>query len=107
MATFGNQSDRFCTSGYKKDKSIEEMFADASKVEDLSGVELVGTWHINEKNVGLIKEIKDKYNLKIVSIIPDTFTQAKYGKGSFSSNDPKIRKRAMEDVKNIWILHLN
>lgn len=59
------------------------------------------------KNVGLIKEIKDKYNLKIVSIIPDTFTQAKYGNGSFSSNDPKIRKRAMEEVKNIWILHLN
>lgn len=96
---FGNQSDRFCTSGYKKDKSIEEMFVNASKVENLSGLEMFGTWHINEKNIDLIEELKDKYNFEIVSIVIDIFTQGKWGKGSFSSNDSRIREQAIEEVK--------
>jgi hypothetical protein len=43
LGIFGNQSDRWCNAGYKKDKSVEELFEAASKVEGLDGVELFGT----------------------------------------------------------------
>lgn len=75
------------------------MFADASKVKDLKGVEVVGTWNVNEKNVGLIKELKSKYSLDIVCIVVDTFTQSKWKKGSFSSTNSAIRKEAISEVK--------
>ena len=42
LITFGNQNDRFCGSGYKNDRTIEEMFQAASKVKELKGLELGG-----------------------------------------------------------------
>ena len=99
ISNFGNQSDRFISSGYKDNKSLEEMFHDASKISDLSGLELVGTWHINEENLGLVKELKNKYGFKIPIIVIDTFSQKRWGKGSFNSGDPEIRKQAIAEVK--------
>ncbi len=99
ISNFGNQSDRFISSGYKDNKSLEEMFHDASKISDLSGLELVGTWHINEENLGLVKELKNKYGFKIPIIVIDTFSQKRWGKGSFTSGDPEIRKQAIAEVK--------
>ena len=100
LGTFGNHVDRFVQSGYKgKNFTLEEMFNDANKVEDLSGVELVGTWHINEENIDLVKKFKERYNLEIPCIIVDIFAQAKWGKGSFTSNNPKTRREAIDEVK--------
>ena len=99
LATFANQNDRFCTTGYKSDKSVEEMFNDASKVKDLSGIELVGSHHVNENNISLIKKQKSDLNFNIVSIIADIFINPKWKNGSFSSKDQKIRKSAVEEVK--------
>jgi xylose isomerase len=100
FGTFGNHSDRFCTSGYKFNKSTEEIFADASKVEYLSGLELVGMLDVSEKNVDLIKELKERYNLDIVSITVDIFGKQIWRNGSFSSSNLKTRKKAIEEVKN-------
>ncbi|MCL4416495.1 MAG: sugar phosphate isomerase/epimerase [Actinobacteria bacterium] len=99
LATFGNQADRFCQSGYKSSKSLEEMFILAKKVKDLSGLELVGTWNINEENVDLITKYKHEYNFEITCIVIDLFTQAKWQKGSFANKDNNIRKQAIEEVK--------
>lgn len=99
LATFANQIDRFCTAGYKSDKSVEEMFNDASKIKDLSGIELVGNYHINENNISLIKKLKSDLNFNIVSILPEIFIDKKWKNGSFSSKDQKIRKMAIEEVK--------
>ena len=99
LGNFGNQPDRFCSSGYKEDKTIEDMFADAAKVNDLSGLELVGTWHLNEKNIDQVKALKNKYNFKIPIVVVDTFAQKRWGNGSFSSKDKEIRKEAVKEVK--------
>jgi len=99
VGNFGNQPDRFVSSGYKDNKSLEEMFADASKISDLSGLELVGTWNLNEGNVDLVKNLKNKYNFEIPIVVVDTFSQKRWGKGSFTSIDPKIRKLAISEVK--------
>ena len=99
VGNFGNQPDRFVTSGYKDNKSLEEMFADASKISELSGLELVGTWNLNEGNVDLVKNLKNKYNFEIPIVVVDIFSQKRWGKGSFASIDPKIRKLAISEVK--------
>jgi len=99
IGNFGNQPDRFVTSGYKDNKSLEEMFADASKISELSGLELVGTWNLNEGNVDLVKNLKNKYNFEIPIVVVDTFSQKRWGKGSFTSIDSKIRKLAISEVK--------
>ena len=99
LGNFGNQPDRFCSSGYKEDKTIEDMFADAARVSDLSGLELVGTWHLNEKNIDQVKALKNKYNFGIPIVVVDTFAQKRWGNGSFTSKDKEIRKETVKDVK--------
>jgi sugar phosphate isomerase/epimerase len=98
LNTFSALGDRFCLSGYKEKRSIEEMFLDASKVEGLSGLELVGTWHIDQNNISFIKSLKNKYGFKIPSIVIDIFTKPEYGNGSFSSNNKKVREKAIQEV---------
>jgi xylose isomerase len=99
LGIFGSPSDRFVSSGYRPPVPLEKMFEDTKKVEDLTGIELVGTWHINENNVDEIKKYIKKYDLKVSMIIPDIFAQARWGNGTFTSNDPKIRKDAINEVK--------
>jgi len=99
LSIFGQLSDRFCASGYKQEKSIEELFIDARKVDDLSGVELIGNLHVNEKNIDFVKNLSHDYSFKIPSIVIEIFSDPKWYKGSFSSSDPLIRKEAIEGVK--------
>ena len=61
------------------------MFIRAAEIFDISGIELVGTWDMDTKNVLFIKEQLGLHNLKCVSIIPDHFSQKHWGKGSFTS----------------------
>lgn len=100
IVPFGNQTDRYVGGGYKeKNPTIEAMFLEASKIKDIKGVEIVATWNVNENNVSQIKKLKETYGLEISCVIVDTFSQAKWGKGGFTSEDPKTRKEAIEHVK--------
>jgi xylose isomerase len=65
----------------------------------LQGVELVGSWHITEDNVEEIRRYFERYHLRVASVIPDHFGTAEWGRGSFSSKDPAIRKRAVQTTK--------
>lgn len=100
LPTFGNASDRYCSS-YKESKTIPEMFEIASRVNGLKGIELVGNWHINENNFNEIKGYLNTYGLEASMLVPDLWTQAKWGKGSFTSRDAKIRKDAVAEVKRV------
>ncbi len=96
---YGNTMDRFVGGGYKANRTIDQMFADAATVKDLEGVELVANWHINENNVNQIKELSKKHNLAITMVIVDIFTQAKWSMGTFAAKNPAIRNQAIEEVK--------
>ncbi len=98
ISNFGNRSDRFL-SGYGEDRSLVQLFEAAQGVDGLSGVELVGTWHITPDNVAEIGELSQRYGLQIVSIIPDHFTTKIYSKGAFTSKDPRVRRQAIADTK--------
>jgi xylose isomerase len=101
LGNLGNTRDRFLSSGYKDERSTEETFRQAISIDGVEGVELVGTWDITPENASCIGELLGENNIKLVSIIPDHFSQKIWGKGAFTSRDPEIRRRAVEHTKEM------
>jgi xylose isomerase len=94
LGNLGNTCDRFCHS-YKQNPSSTEMLQQAAKIPNVTGIELVGTWDIHEKNAKDIKQQMADLNLKCVSIIPDLFADPVYWKGSYTSPDAAVRQKAV------------
>lgn len=98
LGNLGNTCDRFLSSGYKDQPTKEVMVKQAAEIEGVSGIELVGSWDVTEENADEVGALLAKYNLECVSIIPDHFSQKRWGKGAFSSKDPEIREQAVEET---------
>jgi xylose isomerase len=98
LGNLGNTCDRFLSTGYKSQPPKAEMIRQAAEISGVSGVELVGTWDVTRENVEEIGELLAKYGLVCVSIIPDHFSQRRWGKGAFTSKDPEIRTQAYEET---------
>ncbi|MFA6681593.1 MAG: sugar phosphate isomerase/epimerase family protein [Sphaerochaeta sp.] len=96
LGNLGNTCDRFLSSGYKDELPKETLIKPASETEGVEGVELVGTWDVSSENVDKVGEMLAKHNLSCVSIIPDHFSQKRWGRGSLSAKDPEIRKQAID-----------
>ena len=110
LPTFGSCADRYCLSGYGGGGStMEEMLDLALKVEGLDGLELVGNWHVNDEN---IKDVAKKFSerkLAISMLVPDLWTQAKWGKGSLAAPNAATRSAAKDEVKKVmdWAAELD
>ncbi len=99
LHVFGSTADRYVLSGYKPKVPVSEMIKTASKVEDLQGVELVETWHINQDNADEILADLKSVGLKLSMLLPDLWASAKWGMGTFTSNKEKIRQEAADTTK--------
>ncbi len=97
--TFNSCADRYVLSGYGQRYSTEELIRMATQVEDLSGVELVGLWHVNDDNLEAIRRQVADAGLQVTCVTPDIWASGKWGWGSFASADPKIRTEAIREVK--------
>lgn len=109
LPTFGNCADRYCLSGYGGGGStLEEMLDLATQVEGLDGLELVGNWHVNDGNIHQLATMLHDRGLKVSMLVPDLWTQAKWGKGSLAAVDAKIRHAAVDEVKKVmdWAAEL-
>ena len=101
LGNLGNTCDRFCKS-YKTNPSSERMLELAAEnMPYIGGVELVGTWDIRPDNAKEMKKRLDGYGLECASIIPDTFGDSDYGKGSVSSTDPAVRRKALDYLRSM------
>jgi len=97
--TFNACADRYVLSGYGKRLSSEELIQAATQVEGLTGLEVVGMWHVNDDNLHQVhRRIKDA-GFVVTCVTPDIWASGKWGWGSFSANDPKIRREAIQEVK--------
>jgi len=86
LPIFGSCADRYCLSGYGGGGStMEEMLDLAATVEGLDGLELVGNWHVNDDNIHDVAKMFDDRGLKICMLVPDLWTQAKWGRGSLAA----------------------
>ncbi len=98
LGNLGNTCDRFLSSGYKDQPSKETMIRQASGISGVKAVELVGTWDVTKDNVDEIGGLLSKYGLSCASIIPDHFSQKRWGKGAFTSKDASIRAQALDET---------
>lgn len=98
LGNLGNTCDRFLSTGYKDQPSKAEMLRQAASIPGVSGVELVGTWDITPENVDEMGSLLAKHHLACASIIPDHFSQKRWGRGAFTSKDPSIRALAREET---------
>jgi xylose isomerase len=101
LGNLGNTRDRFLGGGYKEQVTLDETFAQAGSISQVEGVELVGTWDIRADNVQAVKQLLDEHQVRLVSIIPDHFSQKKWGRGAFTSRDPGIRREAVDHTKEM------
>lgn len=106
LGNLGNTRDRFC-SGYKNNPSTTEMLQQAAQIPYVTGIELVGTWDIDEKNALEMKRYLGDLNLACVSIIPDLFANPLYWKGSYSSSDPTVRRAAIDYTRRLCDIALD
>lgn len=93
--------DRYMGCGYGREYTIPEMFERVASIDKITGVELVSNWQITPENAPEIKKLCDDHNLEVVSILPDHFSQKKWGKGAFTSTDKNIRKDAVQVTKTL------
>jgi sugar phosphate isomerase/epimerase len=101
LGNLGNTCDRFCK-GYKDNPTSDEMLAIAKeKIPHIEGIELVGTWDIRPDNAIEMKKKLGKYDFKCASIIPDTFTDPLFAKGSITSISASTRKKALDYLRQM------
>jgi xylose isomerase len=102
LPTFGNCADRYCLSGYGGGgKTMEEMLDLSKQVAGLDGLELVGNWHVNDQNIREVAKMFKDRGLKICMLVPDLWTQAKWGRGSLAAPDAKTRQAAIDEIKKV------
>jgi xylose isomerase len=109
LPTFGNCADRYCLGGYGGGGStIQQMLDLATKVEGLDGLELVGNWHVNDENIREVARMFGDRGLKICMLVPDLWTQAKWGRGSLAAPDAQTRQAAADEVRKVmdWAAEL-
>jgi sugar phosphate isomerase/epimerase len=97
--TFNAGADRYVLSGYGERYPTDELIRMATRVKGLTGVELVGLWHVNDTNVEQIRRQVADAGLVVTCVTPDIWASSKWGRGSFTSRDPGIRQAAIQEVK--------
>lgn len=98
LTNMGSCRDRFMTSGYGRKYSNAELFERLGKIEGVTGVELISGANVSTGNLSEIKELLEKYNLHVTSIIPDHFGKQIWGRGAFTAPEPEVRKAAVEET---------
>lgn len=99
LSALGNPGDRFIPGGYKAPKTPLQLFDEMKKVKDAEAVEMLASAQLNEDNVEEVNRKLKEIGKTACSIMADTFCQPKWGRGSFSSSDEKVRRDAVSEVK--------
>ncbi len=100
LPPFTSCADRYLLTGYGGGaETVIGMIELAGTVEELKGIELVGTWHVNDDNLEEVKSTLDKVGLEVCMMVPDMWASRRFGSGGFTSRDEKVRREAVEEVK--------
>lgn len=97
--TFNACADRYVLSGYGERMTTDQLIQAATRVEGLSGLEVVGFWHVNDDNVAQVNRRIHDAGFEVTCVTPDIWASAKWGRGSLASNDPAVRRDAINEVK--------
>ena len=102
LPTFGSCADRYCLGGYGGGgTTMAEMLDLALQVDGLDGLELVGNWHVNDDNIRDVAAMFADRGLGIPMLVPDLWTQAKWGRGSLAAPDAATRQAGIDEVRKV------
>lgn len=92
----GRLKDRFID--YQPAREIDEIIEMASKIKGCSGVEVVYPQDFGDPSK--LKKLLSDYKLGVSTVNLNVKSEEKWRFGSFSNPDPKIRKEAVQYLKN-------
>lgn len=98
LPVFGQCADRYVQAGYGEMYSMQQIFERITEVPDITGVELVGNWHVNDDNFAEVTGMLKDCGLAVSMVVPDLWTQSKWGSGTFTAKDETIRREAIAEV---------
>lgn len=87
--------DRFTV--YQPQRDIEEIVEMASRIKGCSGLEVV--YPSDFGDYGKLKKLLKEYDLGVSSVNLNIKSEEKWRYGAFTSNDPGVRKDALEHLK--------
>lgn len=99
LGPFGSCGDRFCLSGYREGHSVEERIKLASRIKVLDGIELHYPMMFKEMSVGRAKELLQQGNLECSIVSVTVWSEMKWGRGSLTNPDGRVRTQAVETIK--------
>lgn len=120
LGIFASCADRFVTSGYHKELTLEEILETAASVEEAQAVEM--DYPFMEPalaDVSRMKKILEKVGVKVCTLEIDHYGDSKWKFGALTSGDEKLRREAIELSKkgmdaamelganqiNLWLGH--
>jgi xylose isomerase len=92
-------SDRFVGSGYRPMQSLKEQIRMVGKIEGAESFDL-HTSDFADMGVQDVARMAEDNSLKINAVNPNIFGDPEFKYGSFTNADNKIRRRAIDLVKN-------
>ncbi len=98
-ACVGNLGDRFLTSGYKQKLDLEARLKGIAGVPGITGVELCYQPGGEEGNATLVRKLLDTFKLKAPVVNAPLVSDKKWGLGTFSAADEKVRRDADQTAK--------
>jgi L-rhamnose isomerase/sugar isomerase len=99
FANTGTRFGKFIQNGAAT--TVEEKFADAAQVNELTGVTPMMALHVEwdlpqgAASVPLIRSLVKKYGIRAGSINPNLFQAQEYKYGSICNPDPEVRQKAL------------
>jgi len=118
LAPFSRLSDRFVPSGYTDDHDFEQKLEMLAAVEGIDGIGL-GYPCPPFKTGAELRKVLDRHGLAWALSDADIYTERRFKNGSLSNPDPKIRRAALDRIKeaidgsvdggaesmNLWLGH--
>ncbi|MCL5070440.1 MAG: sugar phosphate isomerase/epimerase, partial [Actinobacteria bacterium] len=95
----GNFSERYVSSGYFENLSLEKQLEIMSETDGMEGLGIIyPTSPLPDNPEKLIKKLSD-FNLKVADISVDNYTDRKWKNGAFSTNEKNTRKENIKFCK--------
>jgi len=97
LGLFASCADRFVTGGYHDELSLEAMLEKAASVEGINAIELDYPFMEPAGNdVAKMRRLLDNAGVKLCAIEIDHYSDAKWKFGALTSQDPKLRRSAID-----------
>jgi sugar phosphate isomerase/epimerase len=98
-STWSPHYDRFLLKDDRHKPSAVELIQLAGQVEGLQGIELIHPAHVRVENVAQIRSALEDHHLALASMACSISSVPQYRAGSITSDDPVVRRMAIDTAK--------